>query len=104
MKKPIGWLLLCCLGLLMTNAAADKPILTGHPRHDYLEVPDIEHCPESRWIRMTVLTVEGYMVVADEHHVGQALSQAYHAGPVWHLARVEGRKPGRQDRNWFGTD
>ena len=59
--------------------------------------------PESRWIRMAVLTVEGYLVVADEYQAGQALGQAYHAGPVWHLARVEGRKPGRQDKNWFGA-
>ncbi|MDP7049691.1 MAG: hypothetical protein QF721_09580 [Verrucomicrobiota bacterium] len=59
--------------------------------------------PESRWIRMTVLTVEGYLVVADEYQVGEALGQSYHAGPVWHLARVEGRKPGRQNKNWFGA-
>ena len=59
--------------------------------------------PESRWTRKAVLTTEGYLVVADEYVVGKALGQAYHAGPVWHLAREEGRKPGRQDENWFGA-
>ena len=59
--------------------------------------------PESRWTRKAVLTAEGYLVVADEYRVGQTLGQAYHAGPVWHLAREEGRKPGRQDENWFGA-
>ena len=59
--------------------------------------------PESRWTRKAVLTAEGYLVVADEYVVGQALGQAYHAGPVWHLARDEGRKPGLQDENWFGA-
>ena len=59
--------------------------------------------PESRWTRKAVLTAEGYLIVADEYRVGQALGQAYHAGPVWHLARDEGRKPGRQDENWFAA-
>ena len=59
--------------------------------------------PKSQWTRKAVLTAEGYLVVADEYRVGQALGQAYHAGPVWHLAREEGRKPGRQDKNWFGA-
>ena len=59
--------------------------------------------PKSQWTRKAVLTAEGYLVVADEYQVGQALGQAYHAGPVWHLAREEGRKPGRQDKNWFGA-
>ena len=59
--------------------------------------------PESRWTRKAVLTTEGYLVVADEYVVGKALGQAYHAGPVWHLAREEGRKLGRQDENWFGA-
>lgn len=59
--------------------------------------------PESRWTRKAVLTAEGYLIVADEYRVGQALGQAYHAGPVWHLAREEGRKLGRQDENWFGA-
>jgi len=59
--------------------------------------------PESRWTRKAVLTAEGYLVVADEYRVGQTLGQAYHAGPVWHLAREVGRKPGRQDENWFGA-
>jgi hypothetical protein len=59
--------------------------------------------PKSRWIRKAVLTTEGYLIVADEYQVGQALGQAYHAGPVWHLAREEDRKLGRQDENWFGA-
>jgi len=59
--------------------------------------------PDSQWIRKAVLTSEGYLIVADEYQVGQALGQAYHAGPVWHLARVEVRKPGRQEKNWFGA-
>ena len=59
--------------------------------------------PESRWTRKAVLTAEGYLIVADEYRVGKALGQAYHAGPVWHLARDEGRKPGRQDENWFAA-
>ena len=57
--------------------------------------------PDSQWIRKAVLTAEGYLIVADEYQVGQALGRDYHAGPVWHLARVEGRKPGRQEENWF---
>jgi len=59
--------------------------------------------PKSQWTRKAVLTVEGCLIVADEYQVGQALGQAYHAGPVWHLAREEGRKPGRQGENWFGA-
>jgi len=59
--------------------------------------------PESRWTRKAVLTAEGYLVVADEYQVGQALGQAYNAGPVWHLALGEGHKPGRQDENWIGA-
>jgi len=59
--------------------------------------------PDSQWIRKAVLTTEGYLIVADEYQVGQELDQDYHAGPVWHLARVEGRKPGRQEENWFGA-
>ena len=42
MKKLIIWLLLCCLGLPLVKSVADVTILTGHPRHDYLEVPDID--------------------------------------------------------------
>ena len=57
--------------------------------------------PDSQWIRKAVLTAEGYLIVADEYQVGQALGRDYHAGPVWHLARVEGQKPGRQEENWF---
>ena len=57
--------------------------------------------PDSQWIRKAVLTAEGYLIVADEYQVGQALGRDYHAGPVWHLARVEGRKPGQQEENWF---
>ncbi len=59
--------------------------------------------PESRWTRKVVLTAGGYLVVADEYKVGQTLGQKYHAGPVWHLARVDGRKVGRQKDNWFGA-
>ena len=59
--------------------------------------------PKSRWIRKAVLTTEGYLIVADEYQVGQALGQAYHAGPVWHLAWEEDCTPGRQDENWFGA-
>ena len=57
--------------------------------------------PDSQWIRKAVLTAEGYLIVADEYQVGQALGRDYHARPGWHLARVEGRKPGRQEENWF---
>lgn len=59
--------------------------------------------PESRWLRKAVLTKEGYLVVADEYHVGQSLGQSYNAGPVWHLARVKGRELGRQEQNWFSA-
>jgi len=59
--------------------------------------------PESQWVRRALLTAEGYLIVADEYQVGQALGQDYHAGPVWHLARVEGQSVGRQSRNWFAA-
>ena len=42
MKKLNSWLLLCCLSLPLAKSVADESILTGHPRHDYLEVPDID--------------------------------------------------------------
>ena len=59
--------------------------------------------PKSRWLRKAVLTAEGFLVVADEYCLGQVQGEYYNAGPVWHLARVKGRKLGRQELNWFSA-
>ena len=55
----------------------------------------------SRWIRRSVLTKEGHLVVADEYSGGESLRDDYFAGPVWHLAANEDTKPGPQEPNWF---
>ena len=57
--------------------------------------------PGSRWIRRSVLTSEGYFVVADEYIPSEKLNDDYVAGPVWHLALGERKVFGRQERNWF---
>ena len=59
--------------------------------------------PDSRWIRRTVLTREGYLVVADSYVGGEALQSDYVAGPVWHLAAA-GDEPDSvtaRQHNWF---
>jgi hypothetical protein len=64
--------------------------------------------PGSRWIRRSVLTREGILVVADHYVGGEGLGEDYVAGPVWHLAVSE--KSGEssdaikiveQKENWF---
>lgn len=54
----------------------------------------------SQWIRRSVLTKEGILVVADEYTGSEDLAANYHAGPVWHLAQEEGRPVGL-DKNWI---
>ena len=56
----------------------------------------------SRWIRRAVLTVEGYLVVADEYIGGQVLRDEYLAGPVWHLASPPNGKL-QHRANWFAA-
>lgn len=55
--------------------------------------------PGSKWIRRTVLTREGILVVADEYTGSETLGDHYHAGPVWHLAAEEDRPVGLH-KNW----
>ncbi len=55
----------------------------------------------SKWIRRTVLTREGYLVVADEYTPTQAMGSDYNAGPVWHLALEDGQEYGVQKQHWF---
>jgi hypothetical protein len=57
--------------------------------------------PGSKWIRRTVLTREGNLIVADEYTAGSALGRNYHAGPVWHLAPQKEQRDGEQKENWF---
>ncbi|MEM7233553.1 MAG: hypothetical protein AAF517_15355 [Planctomycetota bacterium] len=47
--------------------------------------------PSSRWLRRTVLTKEGYLVVLDQFVGGTSLGTEYLAGPVWHLAAPEAK-------------
>jgi len=55
----------------------------------------------SRWVRCSVLTREGYLVVRDQFVGGSVLGADYQAGPVWHLSS-DGEVPsGRQQQNWF---
>jgi len=56
---------------------------------------------DSRWTRRTVLTAEGFLVVADEYVPGKPLGVDYQAGPVWHLAPGAGVEAGLSERNWF---
>ncbi len=42
--------------------------------------------PGSVWVRRSVLTANGIMVVADEFTAGPELKENYNTGPVWHLA------------------
>lgn len=55
----------------------------------------------SRWTRRTVLTAEGYLVVADEYIGGTELGEDYLAGPVWHLGVDDRTTLGAQKKNWF---
>ena len=55
----------------------------------------------SRWIRRTVLTSEGCLVVADEYEAGKSLGSDYRAGPVWHLAVGAPAVDGPQEKSWF---
>ena len=57
--------------------------------------------PGSRWLRQTVLTTEGYLVVADAYIPGNALHDDYLAGPVWHLGVDDQTTEGAQEKNWF---
>jgi hypothetical protein len=57
--------------------------------------------PGSRWIRRTVLTREGILVVSDEYTPSRDLGNDYHVGPVWHLALEEGRNFGPQEEPRF---
>ena len=54
----------------------------------------------SRWVRRTVLTEEGYLIVADEYRGGEVLGNEFAAGPVWHLG-VDETTPGPREQNWF---
>ncbi|MEE3373039.1 MAG: hypothetical protein VX346_27145 [Planctomycetota bacterium] len=56
---------------------------------------------ESRWIRSSVLTEEGYLVVCDQFTGGPSLAADYRAGPVWHLASDDERRQGARTQNWF---
>ena len=54
----------------------------------------------SRWVRCSVLTREGYLVVRDQFIGGPSLVTDYRAGPIWHLSS-DGEVPnGRQTKNW----
>lgn len=55
----------------------------------------------SAWIRRAILTVEGYLIVADHYRGGKILGANYQAGPVWHLALDEDHQDGIQALNWF---
>lgn len=62
--------------------------------------------PESRWVRRSVLTAEGYLVVADDYLGAEILGENYRGGPVWHLALDEDSPDQRNEeasvsRNWF---
>ena len=57
----------------------------------------------SQWTRRAVLTTEGYLIVADEYKGGESLGTDYLAGPIWHLAKVEGKATGSQEKNWFAA-
>ena len=51
------------------------------------------------WIRRSVLTSEGYLIVADQYHG----KEGYRAGPVWHLGADEAAREGDSERPWFGA-
>lgn len=55
----------------------------------------------SKWIRRTVLSREGFLVVADEYTPAQSMGSEYHAGPVWHLALEDGQEYGVRQQPWF---
>ena len=55
----------------------------------------------SRWIRRTVLTKEGFLIVSDSYSASPAVGPGYLAGPVWHLAREEGQADGPRSESWF---
>ena len=59
--------------------------------------------PGSQWIRRVILTAEGYLIVADEYKGDASLGADYLAGPIWHLAKVEGKTTGLQAKNWFAA-
>ncbi len=60
MKKRIKWVLMCllCLGLPLAKAATNENILSGHPRHDYLNVSEIEQLEND--LRQALGAQEGY--------------------------------------------
>ena len=55
----------------------------------------------SRWVRQSVLTRDGVLVVADRFMGGEELADQYLGGPVWHLGVDEGRVGGRRGKAWF---
>ena len=55
----------------------------------------------SRWVRTSVLTREGYLVVRDQFVGGPSLGTDYRAGPIWHLASDSERPSGTQTIHWF---
>ena len=55
----------------------------------------------SRWVRSSVLTDEGYLVVRDQFVGGAVLGADYRAGPLWHLSSDGQIASGTQPQNWF---
>ena len=49
MTTRIHWVLLFCLGLGMPLAKAEEFNLSGHPRHDYLNVQNIDDMENGLW-------------------------------------------------------
>ena len=55
----------------------------------------------SKWIRRSVLTREGFLIVSDTYTLSSGLGEGYLGGPIWHLAREEGQKEGLRTEFWF---
>ncbi|HBM76566.1 MAG TPA: hypothetical protein DD438_00535 [Verrucomicrobiales bacterium] len=55
----------------------------------------------SKWIRRTVLTREGFLIVSDTYTPSSQIGADFLGGPIWHLAREDGQKDGPRKESWF---